>query len=106
MDCGQLKARGPTCLTRWLGILTTTDGFWDVGLRVVVVVRFVSGWREKELRFDPATKTWEVFGGLMPCFSHICEVNCYEGEITALKCFDERVGALERDHTGGWRVSE
>lgn len=67
------------------------------GIRGGKVCVWVNG---EELRFDPVTKTWEVFRLGMPWFSHICDVNgvlcCYDDHINTFKGFDEEGGVWKQ----------
>ncbi|GMN33483.1 hypothetical protein TIFTF001_004176 [Ficus carica] len=93
----------------WKDMFDTVAGRWEAlsspeltvydklvrgcGIRGGKVCVWVEG---EELRFDPVTKTWEVFSLVLPEFSHKCEVNavlcCCDDDIRTLKGFDERVG--------------
>lgn len=72
----------------WADVFDRVSGRWEAlpspelkvynksvegcGIRGGKVCVWVNG---EELRFDPVTKTWEVFRLGMPWFSHICDVN-------------------------------
>ncbi|GMN33470.1 hypothetical protein TIFTF001_004185 [Ficus carica] len=67
------------------------------GIRGGKVCVWVEG---EELRFDPVTKTWEVFRLMMPWVKHVCEVNgvlyCSGIDVRGLKGFDEGAGYWKR----------
>ncbi|GMN33481.1 hypothetical protein TIFTF001_004183 [Ficus carica] len=93
----------------WADMFDTVAGRWEAipSPELTVYDKLVLGcgirdgkvgvWVEgEELRFDPVSKTWEVFSLVMPEFSHICEVSgvlcCCDVYIKEFKGLDERVG--------------
>ncbi|EXC19724.1 F-box/kelch-repeat protein SKIP6 [Morus notabilis] len=109
----------------WVNVFDTVDGRWEAlpSPKLRVYGKEVDGcairggkvcvWSEfEELKFDPATKTWEVFrsgvGSGLRWTTQICEVNgmlyCTENYKGMIKGFDERNGVWKEvkivDNTG------
>ncbi|EXC19714.1 F-box/kelch-repeat protein SKIP6 [Morus notabilis] len=101
----------------WVHVFDTVDRRWEAvpSPKLVVYGRPVVGcairgrevcvWLNKEeLKFDPATKTWEVFesrtGYGLDWNTDVCEVNgvlyCYDRHSRLIKGFDERIGEWKK----------